>query len=183
MSAFTYLLAVALLTSSPDKPVPAVSPEAAARLQPIMQQLALRWEILDPREVKYVLMRPEDFASDLDMLRRRYHDLAGAPFVCDSLRFPTGPPSPTCSASTAPTASTSTSANRWSYPTGRDARCPTGNRPALPRSGTRSAMPAVSTTTSQSVGRPQETGGDRRPGGVPQRQAASARAALAVSAD
>lgn len=88
MSAFTHLLAVVLLTSPPEKPLPVVSPEAAARLQPVMQQLAVRWEILDPREVKYVLMRPEHFASDLDMLRRRYHELAGAPFVCDSLRFP-----------------------------------------------------------------------------------------------
>ena len=39
--------------------------------------LAVQWEILDPGEVRYVLTRSEDFASDLKLLRRRYHELAG----------------------------------------------------------------------------------------------------------
>jgi hypothetical protein len=35
-----------------------------------------------------VLTRAEDFASDLKLLRRRFHELQGAPLVNDGLRFP-----------------------------------------------------------------------------------------------
>jgi hypothetical protein len=45
-------------------------------------------EILDPREVRYILARPEDFVSDLNLLRRRCHELATAPMVDDACRFP-----------------------------------------------------------------------------------------------
>ena len=53
-----------------------------------MQSLAVKWEILDAREVRYILARQEDFAADLNLLRRRYHDLANAPALADSQRFP-----------------------------------------------------------------------------------------------
>src|SRR5437660_5222383 len=78
MSAFSHLLAVALLTAPSETPKPA---ETVAPFSPVMQglempwrlpdlfmdqvwhltapyiqRLAVRWEILDPREVKYVLM-------------------------------------------------------------------------------------------------------------------------------
>ena len=88
MVPFDTVLAVALLTAAPGSPAPAGIQDLFPVLRGPLQALALRWEILDPREVKYVLMRREDFASDLDMLCRRYQDLEGAPFVCDSLRFP-----------------------------------------------------------------------------------------------
>ncbi len=83
-----YLLAVALLTASPDAPDPAAGPDTYAALRPTLQALSLQWEILDPREVRYVLTRPEDFASDLKLLRRRYRDLANAPPLHDCVRFP-----------------------------------------------------------------------------------------------
>ena len=38
--------------------------------------------------MRYVLARPEDFAADLKLLQRRYHELANAPPVADCLRFP-----------------------------------------------------------------------------------------------
>ncbi|HXG10455.1 MAG TPA: hypothetical protein VNK04_11900 [Gemmataceae bacterium] len=88
MLPFDYLLAVALLTAPPEAPEPSVSADAYARLQPVLQAAALKWEILDQREVRYVLTRPEDFASDLKLLRRRYHDLIDAPPLMDCLRFP-----------------------------------------------------------------------------------------------
>ncbi len=50
--------------------------------------LALEWEILDPRETRYVLARPEDAASDLQMLRRRHEELCHAPPLADAQRFP-----------------------------------------------------------------------------------------------
>jgi hypothetical protein len=83
-----YLLAVALLTSPVDAPEPANAPDLFATLQPALQGLAVEWEILDPREVRYVLTRPEDFGSDLKLLRRRFHDLADAPPLTDGARFP-----------------------------------------------------------------------------------------------
>ena len=82
------VLAIALLTAPPGSP----DPRDAARLFQIlkapMQSLAVKWEILDAREVRYILARQEDFAADLNLLRRRYHDLAHAPAVADSQRFP-----------------------------------------------------------------------------------------------
>jgi hypothetical protein len=87
MFASEYLLAVALLTAPVDSPEATV-PENFATLSPAVQNLAIQWEILDPREVRYVLTRSEDFASDLKLLRRRYHELLGAPPLSDGFRFP-----------------------------------------------------------------------------------------------
>jgi hypothetical protein len=88
MLALDSVLAAALLTST-------VCPTDSARLQALyptvrgpLQALAVRWEILDPRELKYVLARPEDFASDLSLLRHRYRLYADAPPVADCCRFP-----------------------------------------------------------------------------------------------
>jgi hypothetical protein len=88
MSTFDYLLAAALLTAPVEAPEPNLTAEVYAKLQPVLKTLALQWEILDPREVQYVLTRAEDCAADLKLLRRRYHELADAPPVHDSLRFP-----------------------------------------------------------------------------------------------
>jgi hypothetical protein len=88
MFPFEYLLAVALLTAPPDGPDPNVNPDLYLNLRPTLQQLAIQWEILDPREVRYVLTRSEDFASDIKLLRRRYHDLGDAPPLSDCQRFP-----------------------------------------------------------------------------------------------
>jgi hypothetical protein len=88
MFATDYLLAVILLTAPPDAPDREVSPDRYANLRPVLQKLAVEWEILDPREVKYKLTRPEDFACDLKELRRRYQDLVDAPPLLDGQRFP-----------------------------------------------------------------------------------------------
>jgi hypothetical protein len=88
MFGFEYLLAVTLLTAPPDIPEPAVNAQLHSRLKATLQTLAVQWEILDTREVHYILARPEDFQSDLNLLRRRFRDLAEAPALNDSLRFP-----------------------------------------------------------------------------------------------
>ena len=87
MFTLDYLLAAALLTAPADRDV-AVGPELFGTVGPAVQRLALQWEILDAREVRYVLTRPEDFTADLKLLQRRYHELANAPPVSDCLRFP-----------------------------------------------------------------------------------------------
>jgi len=83
-----YLLAVALLTSSLETADQLATPATYAAVRPTLQNLAVQWEILDPREVRYVLTRQEDFPSDLKLLQRRYQDLAQAPPLHDSNRFP-----------------------------------------------------------------------------------------------
>ena len=75
---FDYLLAAALL-AAPADPGLRPRPELFADRRPRRATVALKWEILDPREVRYVLTRPEDFAADLKLLQRRYHELANAP--------------------------------------------------------------------------------------------------------
>jgi len=88
MVALDYVLAAALLTAPPDSTTPPPAPPDVVALQPLLQQVALNWEILDPREVRYLLTRDDDFSSDLNLLRRRYHDLRDAPLVHDCMRFP-----------------------------------------------------------------------------------------------
>jgi hypothetical protein len=81
-----YLLALGLLLAPPDAPAPDPALFSATRLP--LQVLAVEWEILDPREVRYMLARQEDFSSDLNLLRRRNAELAGAPLAADAGRFP-----------------------------------------------------------------------------------------------
>src|ERR1700704_568516 len=89
MFQFEFVLALGLLTAPADTAdTPSVASPACDRLRPVLQTLAVQMEILDPREVRYILARAEDFQSDLNLLRRRYRDLIDAPPVADSLRFP-----------------------------------------------------------------------------------------------
>jgi hypothetical protein len=82
-----YVLAVAALTGPAGCGEGESLREHLCLARPI-RTLALTWEILDPRETRSVLTRPEDLEGDLPMLRRRYLDLADAPPVIDSMRFP-----------------------------------------------------------------------------------------------
>jgi hypothetical protein len=87
MFPLNYVLAVALLTTPGDaRDKPEI--QGLATVRPTLQRLALSWELLDPQECRYTLSRPEDFVGDLTLLRRRYHELADAPPLADSLRFP-----------------------------------------------------------------------------------------------
>jgi hypothetical protein len=86
-----YMLAVCLVTAPVEHGENLSlegTPEIFMAVRPTLQALAVQWEILDPREVRYVLTRPEDFATDLKLLRRRHHDLAEAPPLYDCNRFP-----------------------------------------------------------------------------------------------
>ena len=83
-----YVLAVALLGGPPDAEVP---PEAAAEfvaVRPTLKALAVSWEVLDPREARYILKQAESYPTDLKLLRKRYRDLADAPPLHDCMRFP-----------------------------------------------------------------------------------------------
>jgi hypothetical protein len=88
MFPYEFLLAAALLSQPPDTPESAPPPETFNAVRTAMQILAVEWEILDQREVRYVLARPEDFSSDLALLRRRHAELNDAPPSNDCCRFP-----------------------------------------------------------------------------------------------
>jgi hypothetical protein len=77
-------LALFLLLLPPGSPVPPWSWVVRGE----MQQLAIGLEILDAREAHYVLTRPPDFASDLNLLRQRQRDLDNSPLMHDVYRFP-----------------------------------------------------------------------------------------------
>ncbi|MDB5311689.1 MAG: hypothetical protein JWO38_5891 [Gemmataceae bacterium] len=82
------VLAAVLITAPPGTPELPPSPDRWAGLQGALHKTAIEWEILDERETRYVLARPDDYEPDLNLLRRRYVDLADAPKVADSGRLP-----------------------------------------------------------------------------------------------
>jgi hypothetical protein len=88
VSTIQFMVALALLTAPPDTAAPDNEAELISSAGPALQQVAVQLEILDPREIKYLFGRPEDYPSTLKMLRARYQELADAPRASDALRFP-----------------------------------------------------------------------------------------------
>lgn len=88
MTAYELVLAATLLAAPVGTPELPPSAEQWPGLQAAIHQTAIEWEILDPRETRYVLARVEDFEADLNLLRNRYADLADAPRLDDAGRFP-----------------------------------------------------------------------------------------------
>ena len=88
MSGPDLILAAMLLTTPPGVAEPPPSEGQWPGVRDAVHTLAVKWEILDPRETRYVLTRPDDFSGDLNMLRRRYVELQDAPPVAEAKRFP-----------------------------------------------------------------------------------------------
>jgi hypothetical protein len=53
-----------------------------------LQEIAVQREILDPRELRYLLRTDTEFISDLNLLRRRSQQLSDAPRLTDCCRLP-----------------------------------------------------------------------------------------------
>jgi hypothetical protein len=83
-----YLVAAALLAAPPGSEDPPGSADTYLHLAPTIQELAVAWEILDPREARYLLVRRDDYRSDINLLRQRFHELLDAPPLPDCMRFP-----------------------------------------------------------------------------------------------
>ena len=83
------ILAAVLITAPPGTPETPPTPDRWPAVQAALLKTAVDWEILDEKETRYVLARVEDYDADLNLLRRRYTDLAEAPPVGDAGRFPT----------------------------------------------------------------------------------------------
>lgn len=88
MSASDLLLAAALLTAPVGTPEQTPSEEQWSAVRDALHKTAVDWEIMDPRETRYVLSAREDFEADLNVLRQRYADLADAPRIADCQRLP-----------------------------------------------------------------------------------------------
>ncbi len=88
MSASDLLFAVMLLSAPIGTPERSPTPERWPAVQAALHQTAVEWEILDPRETRYVLAKLEDFQEDLDFLRKRRAELQEAPKVIDAYRLP-----------------------------------------------------------------------------------------------
>ncbi len=88
MEPFKILIAATLL-SAPEAPLENYSKEELhQQLQVSLMQVAVHWEIMDPRESHHILCNPRNFFADLQLLKLRYEDLMDAPCVVESDRFP-----------------------------------------------------------------------------------------------
>src|SRR5271165_3336385 len=83
-----YMLAAALLTAPPDSLEFVDAATVHRALAPALKALAVNWEILDPRENRYVLAQAEEFPADLKLLQGRYQELVNAPRLEECVRFP-----------------------------------------------------------------------------------------------
>jgi hypothetical protein len=88
MTASDLVLAVMMLSAPVGTPEQVPPPDRWPAIRMALQHTALDWEILDPRETRYVLAKIEDFQDDLDFLRKRRCELADAPPIVDSNRLP-----------------------------------------------------------------------------------------------
>lgn len=86
MNSWATLLAASLLITPPNIPE-SISKEDWPAIQEAIQSLAIEWEIMDPKEQRYIFARFDDFQSDLDILRERYQLLKDAPKLSDHHRF------------------------------------------------------------------------------------------------
>jgi len=87
-SPYSCLIAINLLTTPPDVPVRPPLPADWSDLREALVSISIQWEILDQRETRYVFARIEDFDDNLELVRHRFRDLAGAPQISDCWRFP-----------------------------------------------------------------------------------------------
>jgi hypothetical protein len=61
-------------------------PDACTRSA--LRELAIEWQIIDPREGCYIMAREEDSCYDLVLLHRRYEDMKDCPRIEEAIIFP-----------------------------------------------------------------------------------------------
>jgi hypothetical protein len=88
MSPGELALAFLLLTAPPGPEEPAPADDAWPAIQSAVHTLAMDWEILDKNETKFLFARADEFGKDLNILRKRYHELKDAPKISEVQRFP-----------------------------------------------------------------------------------------------
>jgi hypothetical protein len=88
MSASDLLLAAALLTAPVGTPEQTPPEERWPVVRDAIHKTAIEWELMDQRETRYVLANRDDFETDLNLLRKRYFELAEAPKLSECQRLP-----------------------------------------------------------------------------------------------
>jgi hypothetical protein len=88
MSPADLTLAFILITAAPGPPEADLPEEQWPAVQQAIHHLAVEWEILDKNETRFILAAPADFGKDINIVRRRYHEMRDTPPVADSERFP-----------------------------------------------------------------------------------------------
>ncbi|MBM3981419.1 MAG: hypothetical protein FJ304_14255 [Planctomycetes bacterium] len=88
MSASDLVLAAALLTAPAGTPEQTPPEERWVAVRDAVHRTAVRWEIMDEREARYILAQRADFDADLNLLRKRYAELADAPKLSACQRLP-----------------------------------------------------------------------------------------------
>jgi hypothetical protein len=83
-----WCLAVALLNAPPGSIALADPPAWHAEVGGRVRLLALDWQLLDSRELSYLLADPHEFAKDLKTLQERRRELRNAPLLEECARFP-----------------------------------------------------------------------------------------------
>ncbi len=83
-----HVVAMMLLTAPPEALDGQDLDQLQAPFAAALQALAIEWEIFDPREVRDLLIKPQDFRADLKELQTRYRDLKQAPLLEECRRFP-----------------------------------------------------------------------------------------------
>ncbi len=88
MSASDLVLAAALLSAPVDTPEQTPAEERWEPVRAAIHKTAIAWEIMDPREERYLMAARDDFEPDLNLLRKRFAELADAPKLADCRRLP-----------------------------------------------------------------------------------------------
>src|SRR4029079_19627185 len=88
MSASDLILAAALLTAPVNTPEQTPTEENWVAVRDAVHTVAIDWEIMDPREARYLLATRDDFDPDLNLLRKRFAELADAPKLAACNRLP-----------------------------------------------------------------------------------------------
>jgi hypothetical protein len=88
MSASDLLLAVSLLTAPVGTPEQTPPEDNWVAVRDAIHKTAVDWEIMDPRETRYVMATRDDFETDLNLLRKRYAELNDAPRLTECQRLP-----------------------------------------------------------------------------------------------
>jgi len=78
MVPFPLVIAAALLTVPPESLQWAQGPDLYLPLSPALRSVAMQWELLDHREIDFVLANAQEFDSDLRLLQGRGQELAAA---------------------------------------------------------------------------------------------------------
>jgi hypothetical protein len=88
MSASDLVLAATLLSAPVGTPEQVPPEERWVAVRDAIHKMAVAWEIMDPREERYLMAARDDFETDLNLLRKRHAELADAPKLADCHRLP-----------------------------------------------------------------------------------------------